>query len=39
LSSAEQEMRGIEEEPEKLEGLEKVEIELNAEMGVWVISR
>jgi hypothetical protein len=34
LSSAEQEIRGIEEELEKLEELEKVEIELNAEMGV-----
>jgi hypothetical protein len=39
LNPAEQEMRGIEEEVEKLEELEKLEIELNAEMGVWGISR
>jgi hypothetical protein len=32
-------MRGIEKEVEKLEELEKLEIELNAEMGVWGISR
>jgi hypothetical protein len=38
LNPAKQEMRGIEEEVEKLE-LEKLEIELNAEMGVWGISR
>jgi len=38
LSSVEQGIRGIEEELEKLEGLEKVETELSAEMGAWFIS-